>query len=165
MVDTRKAEIATYKHIARVRRLLGMFAAEMILRADFHDLSKFDPIELEPLARMQELIDREGPAPFGSDEYKRRTAMLGEMTDHHRRHNSHHPEHYEYPENGGFNPGITGMDLFDLVEMFFDWKAASERGQDSCMRLKEACDKYQITGPLRDILYNTAHRLGYKADE
>jgi len=37
-------------------------------------------------------------------------------------HNSHHPEHYEN--------GIDDFTLADLVEMFFDWKAASERHND-----------------------------------
>lgn len=155
-VDTAKAELVTRQHIARVSELLGEFAIEMVRRGVVHDRSKFEPVELIPLARMQSLIDAEGPAQFGTDEYKRRTDMLGEMIAHHRANNSHHPEHYEN--------GVRGMDLFDLVEMFFDWKAASERGEDSCMRLGPACDKYEVTGPLRDILYNTAARLGYKAD-
>lgn len=155
-MDTLKAEVVTHKHIARVRQLLGEFAIEMILRGDQHDKSKFLPVEIEPLARMQALIDKEGPAQFGTPEYKRRTDILGDMIQHHRAHNSHHPEHYEN--------GVAGMNLFDLVEMFFDWKAASERGEDSCMRLTAACDKYHITGPLRHILHNTAAKLGYQAD-
>src|SRR5690606_36142065 len=144
-------------HIARVRELLGEFAVEMIRRGNTHDRSKFEPVELEPLARMQELIDKEGPAQFGTEEYKRRTDMLGEMIYHHRMNNSHHPECYEYEYGGDCLNGINGMDLFDLVEMFFDWKAASERSGDDCMRLGAACDKYKVTGPLRHILYNTAY--------
>lgn len=164
-MDTLKAEVVTHKHIARVSELLGEFAIEMIKRGARHDKSKFEPVELEPLARMQELIDVEGPAQFGTPEYKRRTDMLGDMIQHHRQNNSHHPEYYEFELGGDCLHGINGMDLFDLVEMFFDWKAASERGEDSCMRLTAACDKYRITGPLRHILFNTAERLGYQADE
>lgn len=152
-----RAQIATYKHIARVRELLGGFAIEMIRRGDVHDSSKFFPVEMEPLERLQAIIDTEGPAVFGTDEYRRRTDMLGSMITHHRANNSHHPEYYEN--------GVSGMDLHDLVEMFFDWKAASERGDDVCMRLSVACDKYGIFGPLRDVLYNTARRLGYVADD
>jgi hypothetical protein len=37
-----------------------------------------------------------------------------------RPHNSHHPEHYG-------NRGISGMDLFDVVEMMCDWMAAARR--------------------------------------
>lgn len=163
-IDTTKAEHVTRRHIARVSELLGEFSIEMIRRAAVHDRSKFDPVELEPLARMQTLIDAEGPAQFGTEEYKRRTDMLGSMIAHHRHNNSHHPEFYEFEYGGNCMHGINGMDLFDLVEMFFDWKAASERGEDVCMRLGAACDKYNIEGPLRDILYNTAHKLGYQAD-
>lgn len=149
------AEIATYKHIARVRELLGTFAVEMIRRGDVHDASKFDPIEMGPLQAMQEVIDRDGQAPFGSEEYKRRTDMLGPMIEHHRANNSHHPEFY--PD------GVDGMDLFDLVEMFFDWKAASERGQESSMNLSVACAKYSVSPQLQSIMRNTAERLGFKA--
>lgn len=149
-----KAQIVTYQHIARVRELLGVFATGMIVRGDMHDASKFDPIEMGPLEAMQEVIDRDGPAPFGSEEYKRRTAMLGPMIEHHRAHNSHHPEHYG-------DLGVAGMDLFDLVEMFFDWKAASERGEESAMNLTFACDKYQVDPMLRSILINTARRMGF----
>lgn len=154
-MTNKSAEVITHEHIARVRSLLSEFAIEMIRRGDRHDKSKFDPIELEPLQRMQDLINREGPAKFGTDEYKRRTNLLGEMITHHRANNSHHPEHYEN--------GIRGMDLFDLVEMFFDWKAASERNQDTQMNLDAACAKYEVEEPLRSILFNTAERLGYKA--
>lgn len=153
-MNTDRAAVITYRHIARVRELLGSFAIEMIKRGDRHDTSKFTPEELEPLQRLQDLIDREGQAQFGTDEYKRRTDMLGDMITHHRANNSHHPEHY--PD------GIAGMDLFDLVEMFFDWKAASERADSSVMHLDAACDKYQIDPMLRAILHNTALRLGYE---
>jgi hypothetical protein len=160
-VNTDRAAVITYKHIARVRELLGSFAIEMIKRGDRHDASKFTPEELEPLQRLQDLIDREGQAQFGTDEYKRRTDMLGNMIIYHRQRNSHHPEYYEFEQGGGFVDGIKGMDLFDLVEMFYDWKAASERGESSTMNLAAACDKYKIDGPLRAILFNTAERLGF----
>lgn len=150
--------IVTRKHIQRVQELLHDTAIrELMKRSRLHDLSKFEPIEKEPLDRMQELIENEGQAQYGTPEYKRRTDLLGPMIEHHRANNSHHPEHYEN--------GIDGMDLFDVMEMFFDWKAASERGEDTCMRLDVVCDKYEVSPQLRLILYNTAERLGYRADE
>lgn len=153
-MNTDRAAVITYKHIARVRELLGSFAIEMIRRGDRHDASKFEPVELEPLQEMQDLIDREGQAQFGTPEYERRTALLGLMISHHRANNSHHPEHYPN--------GVDGMDLFDLVEMFFDWKAASERADSDCMHLERGCEKYRISGQMRSVLFNTAERLGYK---
>lgn len=152
-MNTDKAEIVTRKHMQRVAVLLGEASGELIRRAAAHDLSKLEPVELEPLQRMQDLIDAEGQAPYGSEEYKRRTALLQPMLAHHYQHNAHHPEHYDN--------GVDGMNLFDLVEMFFDWKAASERGEESAMSLSAACERFGVSDQLRSILENTADRLGY----
>ena len=161
-IPANRAAIATFQHIARVRELLGMFAIQMIRRGDVHDASKFLPVELGPLQEMQDIIDRDGPALPGSDEYKRRTELLGPMIDHHRRNNSHHPEFHEFENGGDCMHGINGMDLFDLVEMFFDWRAANlDRDAGAPMSLSFSCEKYHITGPLRHILFNTAENLGY----
>jgi hypothetical protein len=143
----------TLKHIARVRELLGMFAIEMIRRGDRHDASKFHPEEQERLDAMQRMIDEEGQAPYGTEEYKRRTAILGPMLAHHYANNSHHPEHYPN--------GVAGMDLFDLVEMFMDWKAASERGEESALNLSHSVKNRELPPMLASILQNTADRLGW----
>lgn len=151
----------TLAHINRVRELIGMFCGKMSLRAEVHDASKFDPVELGPLDEMQRLIDEEGPAPYGTDEYRRRTGLLGPMLAHHYQHNSHHPEHYEFEYGGQWLNGVSGMDLIDLVEMFLDWKAASERGAESAMNLSYSIEKYKIDPMLASILRNTAERLGW----
>ncbi len=143
----------TTKHIARVKTLLDVAVWEISRRGIVHDQSKFNPIEKEPLDEMQRLIDEEGPAPYGSDEYKRRTALLGPMLEHHYANNSHHPEHY--PD------GVSGMDLFDVIEMFFDWKAASERGGENDIGLSHSVERFKIDPQLASILANTAERLGY----
>lgn len=144
----------TTLHIERVRTLLGKFAIAIIERGSAHDASKFSPEEKGPLDEMAALIEREGQAPFRSEEYKRRTALLGPMLAHHYANNSHHPEHYQN--------GVAGMDLADLVEMFFDWKAASERGEESAMNLTVACERFKIDPMLVSIFRNTADRLGFK---
>ena len=46
--------------------------------------------------------------------------------DHHYARNRHHPEHW--PTNG-----IRDMSLVDLIEMFCDWKAATERHADGSL--------------------------------
>jgi hypothetical protein len=155
-MDTTKAELVTRKHMQRVSALLGEAACEIIRRAAAHDLSKLTPVELEPLQKMQDLIDSEGQAPFGSEEYQRRTRMLAPMLANHYQKNSHHPEHY--PD------GVDDMDLFDLIEMFFDWKAASERGEESSMNISVAAVRFKLSPQLESIFRNTAFRLGYKAD-
>lgn len=143
----------TLKHIGRVKALLFEFAGDLALRGFTHDASKLELVELGPLQEMQDLIDREGPAPFGTEEYRRRTALLGPMLEHHYANNSHHPEHYPN--------GIAGMDLLDLVEMFHDWKAASERGQDDAMGITYCVQKYGIPPMLEAIFRNTADRRGW----
>lgn len=146
--------LTTVKHRLRVQELLSEAASEILRRGRVHDLSKHKPAEKEPLDEMQRLIETEGQAPFGSEEYERRKTLLGSMLAHHYANNSHHPEHYEN--------GVTGMDLFDLIEMFFDWKAASERGEEASMNINAACEKYAVADQLRAILENTADRLGYR---
>lgn len=146
----------TKKHIARVQELLIEAGYALMERAEKHDKSKYDPIEKGPLDEMQRLIETEGQAPYGSDEYQRRLQLLKPMLDHHYANNSHHPEHYEN--------GVAGMDLFDLVEMFFDWKAASERGEESSIGLSHSVKRFSIEPQLASILKNTADRLGYRTE-
>lgn len=131
-----------------------MAAEELSARGQVHDKSKFDDIEMGPLIEMQKMIDQNGQAPFGSAEYKRRTALLKPMLTHHYANNSHHPEHYEN--------GVNGMDLFDIVEMFFDWKAASERGEEPAMNLSIAFERFELSPQLAQIFTNTADNLGFK---
>lgn len=151
----RQSAIAvTEKHIARVHALLSMAAVELLTRGSLHDRSKFSEEEIGPLSDMQEVIDRDGQAPYGSTEYRRRTAMLGPMLKHHYANNSHHPEYY--------HDGVDGMDLFDVVEMFFDWKAASERGEEPAMNINAACERHRVSPQLKRIFENTADNLDYK---
>lgn len=143
----------TLKHIRRVNELLIDEAQDLLSRAKVHDESKFSDIEKSRLDRMEALIEREGQAAFGTEEYKRRTDMLGPMVEHHRRNNDHHPE---------FHPdGVKGMDLVQLLEMFCDWKAASERGEESAMNLTFACEKYGVSDQLKSIFIMTANRRGW----
>lgn len=148
------AKITTYKHIARVRELLGEAAIELIRRGDRHDSSKFDPEEMGPLEEMQKLVDKEGQAPYGGEEYKRRLEILKPMLDHHYARNSHHPEHRV--------DGIDGMNLFDIMEMFFDWRAASERGGESFIHLTSSKERFNISDQLMNIFMRTCDDLNYK---
>lgn len=143
----------TMRHRALVRELLAACALELTNRGAVHDESKFDPIEQGPLDEMQRLIETEGHAPYGSEEYERRKAMLQPMLEHHYANNPHHPE--AHPD------GMAGFDLFDLVECFMDWKAASERGEESAMNLSYSVQKYGVPPMLESILRNTAARQGW----
>jgi len=142
----------TLLHIKRVSLLLNDAAAELLRRANVHDASKLKSPE-------KELFDEFTPklkgVTYGSDQYKEFLAGLKVALDHHYSNNSHHPEHYEN--------GVNGMDLFDLVEMFFDWKAASERHEDGNIFDSITINKgrFSISDQLAEILTNTAKKLNY----
>lgn len=144
----------TLRHMKRVQDLLGMAAQTLIQRGVDHDLSKLTPEELGPLQALRDHQAEHGQAAFGTPEYEQQRAMLGPMLEHHYANNTHHPEHYEN--------GISGMDLFDVMEMFFDWKAASERGGEEAINLTASAERFGIDPQLLIILYNTARSLGYE---
>lgn len=151
-----KAELKTRKHVHRVFELMSLFAAELLDRGAFHDRSKFDEEELGLLAKLEKDIAERGDAPFGSDLYKERSEnLLDPMIKHHYQMNPHHPQHHKR--------GLNGMNLFDVVEMFADWKAASERyeGHDKSLKLKQVFEQHGIEGSLREILINTAFALDW----
>lgn len=142
----------TLKHIKRVAQLLTEASSELITRANKHDNSKLHSPE-------KELFDEYTPklanCTYGSDEYKGFLKELKVALDHHYAENSHHPEHYK--------EGVNGMDLFDVIEMFFDWKAATERHNDGNIykSIHINKDRFKISDQLSQIFINTADRLGW----
>lgn len=150
MKDTNYDSTAdTLLHIKRVSQLLTEAATELIKRANRHDDSKLKTPE-------KELFDRYTPklkeTTYGSDEYKEYLTKLQVALKHHYENNTHHPEHYEN--------GVNGMDLFDLIEMFFDWKAATERTKDGdILKSIEINEKrFEISEQVSDIFRNTVNR-------
>lgn len=139
----------TLLHIKRVSELLSLAAIELLTRGQEHDQTKLGSPE-------KELFDEYTPklkdSTYGSDEYKANLKELEPALKHHYLNNSHHPEHYEN--------GINGMDLFDLVEMFFDWKAAGERHADGNMEksIEINKDRFKMSDQLVDIFRNTDER-------
>ena len=93
---------------------------------------------------------------YGSDEYNANLRSMSTTLEHHYAHNSHHPEHYER--------GVRGMDLLDLLEMFFDWKASSERHDAGNIyrSIQYLAEKFKIPEQLVDVLNNTARNSGWK---
>ena len=142
----------TLKHIMRVRDLLDEFCIEMMRRGAVHDASKLGPDE-KPY--FDEATPRLKNLTYGTEEYKKSLASIRPAIDHHVNNNSHHPEYYAN--------GINGMDLMDLVEMFFDWKAASERVKDGnfLKGLKINQERFEMSDQLTKIFENTARRLGW----
>ena len=139
----------TLEHINKVRGYLIMAATELLRRARVHDASKLGPEEKPYFDQAQALKEIE----YGSEEYKVSLAKLKPALDHHYANNSHHPEFYG-------DLGINGMDLFDILEMLFDWKAAGERTKDGNIlkSLTVGVTRFKINPQLEQILYNTVAR-------
>lgn len=142
----------TLLHIKRVSQLLTEVATEFIKRANKHDDSKLESPE-------KELFDEYTPklanCTYGSEEYKSFLTELKVALNHHYENNSHHPEHYKN--------GVDGMDLFDLIEMFFDWKAAGERHNDGNIykSIEHNSGRFNLSPQLVSILKNTCKNLNY----
>lgn len=139
----------TIAHVQRVANLLYYVATELMKRAEVHDLSKLQSPEKEYFDKYTPLLQS---STYGSEEYNKHLDKLREALDHHYKHNSHHPEHY--PD------GINGMDLYDLIEMFMDWKAASERHDDGDIResIRKNTERFEMSPQLVDIFMNTVKR-------
>lgn len=141
----------TLQHIKRVNELLLDFAKEPLTRAQVHDQSKLESPEKEAFdiatPKLRDLS-------YGSQEYKEALKDLGPALRHHYENNSHHPEYYE-------SLGIHGMNLLDVVEMFFDWKAASERHSDGDIikSIEHNKERFGLSRQLADIFRNTAEGM------
>ncbi len=101
------------RHIMTVQGLLRRVARQLLDRADGHDLSKLAPDELGGMIEIDAIAGRYG---LNSPEYM--AALSGEAIQLHQSRHSHHPEYHPN--------GIEDMDIFDLIEMVCDWKAANQ---------------------------------------
>ena len=137
----------TLRHIHRVRDHLNAMIAILLERGRVHDASKFSETE-KPI--LDSIYPRLRGLSYGSPEYLELVREARPGLRHHYAHNTHHPEHYQN--------GIAGMDLFDLVEMFCDWKAAAERNPADGVKLDHNARIYAIAPQLADILANTLAR-------
>lgn len=143
----------TLLHIKRVNELLGNAAQELINRGQIHDSSKLEQPEKSHFDRETPLLKE---LEFGTPEYTESLKRLKVALDHHYSKNPHHPQHY--------SNGVNGMNLFDLVEMFFDWIAAGERMESGCIykSIDINQDRFQISKQLCQIMKNTASYLGHE---
>jgi len=142
----------TLAHIKRVNTLLIEAAATLIHRASVHDNSKLvDPEK----AIFDEFTPKLKGSTYGSDEYKGFLVSMKIALDHHYANNSHHPEHYPN--------GVDGMNLFDLLEMLLDWKAATERHADGdiAKSLEINRGRFKLSDQTVAVLDNTIRFLGW----
>lgn len=112
----------TLTHIRRVQQLLNEVAANLAERARVHDASKLCEPEASVFA---EFTGKLKGCTYGSEEYQSFLAGMRPALEHHYKNNRHHPEYWAN--------GIRDMSLIDLIEMFCDWKAATERHADGSL--------------------------------
>lgn len=145
--DSRRDTLA---HIERVRDLLDEVRSRLHGRGAVHDESKLAEPEK---SAFDEYTPKLKGTTYGSDEYKGFLAALKPALDHHYAANSHHPEHY--PD------GIAGMSLLDLIEMFVDWKAATERHADGDLgeSIEINAKRFGLSDQLAAILRNTRREM------
>ncbi len=148
--DTAICIAETLKHIKRVNEVLSLFVTDFINRGNNHDLSKLQDPEL---SLFTEHTQRLSKIEYGSDEYKASLEALKPALEHHYARNRHHPEHHKN--------GVNDMTLLDLIEMFCDWKAASERQNNgNILKSIEVNGKrFNMSEQLIKIFENTAREM------
>lgn len=145
-LDEQATNYLTMRHIERVRNLLNGMVKELLRRGELHDQTKLERPEVEAFtAKTKELSGM----TYGSKAYDASKAEIAGALAHHYAHNRHHPEH--------FRNGIRDMNLVDLLEMFCDWKAASERHNDGNLRksIELNAPRFQMSSDLVQIFENT----------
>jgi hypothetical protein len=145
-IEELRTNAETQKHVDLVRTLLMNFAFEVLKRGDCHDRSKFTDPELAGFTKYTSKLKG---TTYGSVEYNQHLTEMKLTLDQHYANNRHHPEFFEN--------GIRGMTLVDLVEMLFDWWAATKRHADGdIMRSIDLNEKrFSIPPELSDIFRNT----------
>lgn len=135
------------KHIDRVKELIENAILELKYRAVNHDSDKLVSPNRECYHNVSKKLKG---LTYRSQEYFDCIKELKPALDNHYKIHRHHPEHFE--------DMVDGMNLIDLLEMFLDWKAASERHQDGNIlnSIKINKDRFKISDQLAKILENSA---------
>jgi hypothetical protein len=136
----------TMRHVLTVRALLMEAISVLADRAREHDKSKFSDPEVAFFAEHTDTLKK---LVYGSPEYKAVLALGRPAIDHHQKNNRHHPEF--------FDAGIIDMNLFDLLEMLIDWKAAGLRHETGNLRksIEINAKRFNMPEALVQILNNT----------
>lgn len=177
------AKEQTRQHIYNVGIKLDKVILELVDRKQSHDKSKLEEPEVSIFDIYTEKLKG---STYGSDEYKQFLVDMKPALDHHYANNRHHPEHFKnYNCNGchkdfkakrpdycdvcGYSQmqeesDISQMNLIDIIEMFCDWKAASERHDDGDIfkSIEINQKRFGYSSDVKSILINTALFLGDK---
>jgi hypothetical protein len=149
-LEQKACNYQTMRHIERVRNLLNAAAIQLLKRGEAHDQSKLSSPEVEAFT---EHTPKLAAATYDSPDYHKMKRLMKPALDHHYAKNAHHPEHWKN--------GVDDMSLFDLLEMFIDWKASSERHNDgNILRSIELnADRFRMSPQLIRIFENTAKTM------
>jgi hypothetical protein len=124
------------------------FCRKLLWRALTHDLSKLSRKEMPSFIALasSEALRR---VSYKSDEYKAILERHRPIIEVHYKRNSHHPDYY--------CDGILEMDLFDIIEMICDWRAAGRRtkGGNLAESFKVNRGRYNIPPVLYQLLRRT----------
>lgn len=125
---------------------LSKFASVLIWRGIIHDWSKYQKFEADGYS---EALPKLKSTTYGTPEYKVLLEEQKPVIEHHYQHNSHHPEHYTL--------GVSGMTLFDVIEMYLDWKVAVKKHADGdfAKSLYINKERFDISDQLYHIMDNT----------
>ena len=150
-----ECQVETQKHIERVRFYIRKFTDALTTRGVKHDACKLEDPEVAVFAEHTPALATCG---YDTPEYKEHLAQMKVALDHHYAQSRHNPEH--------FNDGILGMNLIDLVEMFCDWKAATERHNDGNLlkSIEVNASRFGYDDQLKRIFLNTAKLFDENAD-
>ena len=142
----------TLKHRVRVVQLMNTVVNQLLERAAYHDESKFHDPERSILAVSTPML---AVTNYGTEEYDEMRRNIKVALDHHYANNRHHPESHEN--------GINDMDLLDIMELFIDWKAATERHQDGNIYKSIDINKerFGMSEQLAKIFVNTAKNMDF----
>ena len=142
-----ECKVETYKHIEKVREYIQQFIVKIYSRALEHDRAKLEDPELEVFT---EYTPKLSELTYDSPEYRECLEKMNGTLQHHYAQYRHHPEHFDH--------GIEDMNLIDIVEMFCDWKAASERQLDGNLlkSIEKNANRFNMDPQLKRILINTA---------
>lgn len=169
------SRIDTCEHINKVSSYCNIFAEEMIKRGHIHDSSKLFPPEKDVF---DEYTPKLKEISYGSDEYKECLNNMQIALNHHYENNDHHPEYFtlRYKQRDGNGTpvyeGLSGMDLFQLSEMFCDWFAACQRNDEGGASIDTKIlnsisinqERFGYSDELKMILINTANKYLEKLD-
>ena len=140
----------TIMHISEVQENLSQMRAILEARGISHDRTKFLAIEFDAFVKARPKFKK---ANYGSPEYQECVDMIKPSIEHHHANNRHHTAFHK----GSF----SDMNLFDVLEMLADWKAASRRSPDLSFAdsLPKAFEKYSIPEDMQKHIMATLKYL------